>query len=310
MSEEAQDAGQGSVTEATQTNDNAQPASGRDKPAGYDPVDLSGLPEDLRAPLEDRFKYLYTQVKTNEREKVRLDRTLNEFRGVAASQSQKIEELMGGFGEVVNHLENKTINETETSLKQQMRAAYESGDNDKYFEIQDKLDDIRLEKKFAAKTKKDAPKQERQQPQTQVEDSGIAPEDQRVISSWQDERDDSGVMLRPWAINRGTMDNPDKQYLAALAETRAVLMSPLYSDKTMEEKMAEVDRRMGVAKQGARQNVIGGGLTGGRKTTKITLSPKQQEIATRTKFAGPGKSDADHLEAYRKQIEQSKGARA
>lgn len=310
MSEEAQE----STTESTQEAVVSSPAQEStaqhsNKPAGYDPVDLSGLPEELRAPLEDRFKYLYTQVKTNEREKNRLDRTLNEFRGVAASQSQKIEELMGGFGQVVSHLETKTFNDTESTLKQQLRAAFDAGDNDKYFELQEKLDDIRLEKKFSAINKKEAPKQERQAISVQ-EESGIAPEDQRVIATWQDEKDDSGVLMRPWAINRGTVENPDKNYLAALAETRAVLMSPLYADKTMEEKMSEVDKRMGVQKTASRQTVMGGGLTGNRKTSKITLSPKQQEIARRTKFAGPGKTDTDHLEAYRKQIEQSKGARA
>ena len=98
--------------------------------------------------------------------------------------------------------------------------------------------------------------------------------------------------------------------MAGLMETKAVLSSPLYANKSIAEKMAEVDRRMGVQKPQAKQGVLGGGLTGQRKTSKLTLSPEAQKIALKTKFAGAGKTDAEHLEAYRKQIESSKGAKA
>jgi hypothetical protein len=90
-----------------------------------------------------------------------------------------------------------------------------------------------------------------------------------------------------------------------------VLRNPNFQNATMEQKMAEVDRRMGVKKSASRQTVMGGGLTGNRKTNKLTLSPKQQEIALKT--GSRDKSDAEKIDWYRKQLEkvnQRKGARA
>ncbi len=88
--------------------------------------------------------------------------------------------------------------------------------------------------------------------------------------------------------------------------------SARYAHLTIDQKLAEVDKRMGVSKPAARQNVLAGNLTSARKSPKVSLSPKQEQIAIRTKFGGPkAKSDAEHLEAYRKQIEATKrnGAR-
>ena len=141
----------------------------------------------------------------------------------------------------------------------------------------------------------------------------LTPEDARFISQWENERSDDGRPLRPWARNYGTVREPDPDYGHALAETEAVFRSPRFTHLTTEEKMAEVDKRMGVARPGGRQSVMGGGLTGARKSKTIALSPEIERLAIRTKFGGPNaKDDAEHIEAYRKQIEksrQTKGAR-
>jgi hypothetical protein len=79
-----------------------------------------------------------------------------------------------------------------------------------------------------------------------------------------------------------------------------------FSHLSFEDKLDELDKRMGTKKQRSGQNsVMGGNFTPRGKSGKVTLTAKQQEIAVRTKFGGPkAKSDAEHLEAYRKQIER------
>lgn len=282
-------------TETTESNDN-QPRS-----KGYAPfVDLSGVPDEIRAPLEGRFAHLSRIIKGNQQE-------LREYQRIAAEQSARIEELTSGFGSMVNHLQDQTYAETESNLKAQLRQALEVGDNERYIDLQDKLLDLKAEKKLAAK--QEQPKQQQQRRVEPVGDPMVAAEDVQFINSWQAEEDEYGNPLRPWAFNRGTQERPDPTYLAALAETQAVLRSPRFANKTMEEKMAEVDRRMGLVRTERRQTVMGGNLTGNRKTSKITLSPEAEQIAIKTQYAGRGKSNQEHLEAYRKQLEKTKGAR-
>jgi hypothetical protein len=274
------------------------------KPPGYDPVDpKTATPEEI----QDRFNYMFRQIKDQKR----TDQTLRQYKEIAAEQARQLEELTNGFTGVVNHLQDKTFNETESQLTQAMQTAFEAGDTKAYLDAQNKLLDLKADKKVAALQKKNAPKQERKTELQTQEEIELAPEDQLVVDTWQDERDETGNILRPWAHNRGTTENPDPQYLAALQETFAVLRNPNFQNATMEQKMAEVDRRMGVKKSASRQTVMGGGLTGNRKTNKLTLSPKQQEIALKT--GSRDKSDAEKIDWYRKQLEkvnQRKGARA
>lgn len=288
-----------------------QPQQTNGKAPGYDPVDFAtATPEELK----QRYDYLYKQVKDGKR----TEKTLNEFRRIAAEQAQRIEELTTGFTGVVDHLTNQSFAEKEAALENKFKEAYETGDTVKLIALQRELAELTAKKIVAEKEKKQAPKQE-QKPANNAaaiakdayEDGEISFEDKSYVNAWQDERDESGNLLRPWAFNRSSdPSRPDPQHIAALAETQAVFMSPRFANATMEQKMAEVDRRMGTQTRSGRQNVMGGNLTSAKKPSKITLSSKQQEIATRTKFAGPGKSDAEHLEAYRKQIEQTrKGAK-
>jgi hypothetical protein len=271
------------------------------RPPGYDPVDLSGLPDDVRKPLEDRFKYMYGQIKGNQR-------TLDQFRGIAKSQSEQIEQLMNGFGKVTEHLHDTTLAQTESELIKQRNAAFEAGDNKTYMEAQDKLDEIRLEKKLSSK-QKTAPQKQPERP-APIDNTAftMTSDDQRVLDAWQDEKDESGNPMRPWTHAR--YEN-DQQYLDALGEVMTVMRSPRFANKSMAEKLAEVDKRMGVAKRTMATNVMGANLTGNRKTTKVILNPNQERLALKTKFAGPGKSDAEHLDAYRKQLEtvKTKGTR-
>lgn len=290
MSEEAEAGGQSADTSVAESPaQQSQETSSR--PAGYDPVDpVTASPEEV----QQRINYLYRQVREGQKE-------TNHYKTMMA---QKIDELVGGLGTVVNHIQDKTFSDTEASLTQQIRTAFESGDVNAMLAAQTKLTDLKVEQKIG----KHLPQKQQQvqQPQyQQYEESSLSPQDEAVVSAWQDETDESGTPLRPWAKNRGTEAKPDTQYLAALAEAAAVINSPRFANLSMAEKMAEVDRRMGV-KSNPRQSVMGGSLTNGRKSAKINLSPEAERIAVRMKFGGPNaKSDADHISAYLKAKENA-----
>lgn len=308
------------ATTTTETPDNDSAAE-TEKPAyngksyrahpGYSPVDLDSLPDDIREPIKNRFDYFYRQINDQKR-------VLGDYRDIAKTQSQKIEDLMSGVGHVVNHLQTKTFADTETALRAEARKAYETGDLDAYQSAQDKLIDLQVDKKLAAKKAPVEQEIKQRDPlptsgsdvgRRAMENGEINSDDLRVIEAWQSEGE-GGIHLRPWAINRSNdPNNPDPEYLQALQESAAVFTNKRFANMTTEQKLMEVDKRMGVIKRPASQNVMGGNLTGNRKNGKVSLSPKMQQIAIRTKFGGPkAKSDADHIEAYRKQLEKVQSA--
>lgn len=279
------------------------PAS--NKSAGYDPIDFAtATPEQI----QQRHDYLYKQIKDQKR----TEGALREYKKIAQEQSRRIDELTNGFTGVVSHLQEKSFTENEAQLEDTLQKAWDAGDHKAYVKAQTQLVLLQSKKDGAAKEDKRAPARTEQKPiEYQDSGSGLEPEDQRVVDSWQEEKDESGTLLRPWAYNRSNdPQRPDRQFARGLFEMKDVLEDDKFP--TMADKVAEVDRRMGVQKQGSKQTVMGGGLTGNRKTSKLTLSDKQRDIAVKTKFGGPkAKSDADHIEAYRKQIEisKSKGVR-
>lgn len=289
------------ISEATnETADNTAPAETQDtggdqdnsKPAGYDPVDVSQLPE----AVQERINYLYSQVKNNERWK-------HEYKSIAAEQAAKIEDLMNGVGQVVDHLQAKDLGATEAEINKSMRSAFESGDMDKFLSDQQKLIDLGVKKQL----NQNKPKPQQKQAQPVDEDSRLSKNDERVVDAWQNETDDAGKQLRPWAFNPGGNEDPDPEYVKAL------LIGDKYArsnpNASINDVLKHIDTKMGIIKTRPGQAVMGGSLqTPGKKST-VKLTPQQERIAIRGKIAGPKASDADHLKSYREQLEKFKGAR-
>ena len=292
----------------------AQPAP-RQSTEDYTPyVDLAGIPDETREAIEGRFKHLSRLIKKTE---TRSERELAEWRQTAAEQSRLIEELTGGLGGVVNHIQQERIASTEMMLQQRMQSAWESGDTKNYVEAQNQLMDLKVQQRLAQQEKPEQKTQTQKQAFAGVPVSGqkfaeeayndgdLEPQEHALVQAWSSEKNESGQPLRPWTASRNP-ENPtsDPLYRRALIEMAAVFdESSPYSQLPMEKKLEELDRRMGVQKSAPQQSVLGANLTTRGKSTKMSLSPKQQEIATRTRFAGPGKSEAEHIEAYRRQLE-------
>lgn len=300
-------------TENTESTENVQvteQSRSDSKPAGYDPVDVKeASPEEI----QQRLDYLYKQVKPTQRE-------LKEAKQIMADQSRMIEELSSGMYAVVDHLQTDATGKAEDTLRLQMQQYLEQGNTAAYIEAHEKLTDLKIKKN---QPKQQPPQKNETQKMAyagakQVADSAlqqdeISTDDARYVETYQSEKDDNGRLLRPWSINKsGDANNPDPDFVEALIEARAVFTNKRYASWTMEQKLTELDKRMGVQKPTGGQTVMGGNLTARGKNTKITLSPKQQEIAIRTKYGSSkgAKTDADYMEAFRKQIESVKtGAR-
>ncbi len=266
------------------TNDN-KPT----KPAGYYPIDFkTAAPEEI----EQRFDYVYRQVKQSERER-------QEWKKIDSERQRVILELQEGVGQVVNHLTQKSFSDNESQLQTQMQKALETGDTQNYLAAQNKLIDLKTQQRLAERKPEKQPERAVEKPQQNYEDDPYA-------SSWMNERGENGHNLRPWAFNSSDdPENPDPDYIKA-----AVIAKNVFNNMphlTIQQKLAEVDKRMGLQRNGVAQNVMGANLTKGGKSAKVELTNKQREIAVRTKFAGPKASEADHVEAFRKAILKQRG---
>lgn len=289
------------ITESSESQESTENKDG-ERPAGYLPVDpKTASPEQV----QDRLNYLYRQVKDN-------GKALGQYRNIAQQQSQQINELMNGVGQVVDHLSAKSAAENENTIRQNMNAAFERGDTRVYLSEQEKLIDL--------KTQQKAPKQQNQTRQqayagtaAQVaQESEMSHDEKSLVSAWQEETDERGNSIRPWTKTENPND-PDPDFLKAMAIAKRVWdRNP---NRSVKENLADVDKQMGLPSRSGGQNVMGGSLTTPAKKSKMTLSPNQERIAIKTKFgANKGaKSDPEYISAYRKQLEvtqaRTKGSR-
>lgn len=323
-SQETENVNRETIPESTETQAAEQPKD--DKPPGYYPVDFDGVPEDKAKAMRERYDYFYKQHKNMERKEAARERALAEYREIAAQQSRQINDLTSATGQIVDHIEARTIGETEANIKKAMKEAFEAGDTTKYVDEQARL--IELQSKKTALAKKNAQPNPKTETQAQayggqpydasqiandaVSGGEITQQEAQIVDSWQSETDHSGAPLRPWAFNpTGGIPQPGSPYDIALKEMASILQNRQYAHLTMDKKLEELDRRMGTQKTSRGQTVMGGSLTTPSKTNTIRLSPEIERYAVRSKFGGPkAKSDADHIAAYRKQIEtvKAKGA--
>lgn len=285
-------------------------------------VDLSAIEdENIRNAIEGRFAHMSSLMK---KQGQKHDRELDKWKRLAEDQARAMEELQGGMGAVVNHIQTQTFATTEQQLRAQLRQARDTGDTDAEMEILDRLAEVKVQKLAAPKLQ---PKKTETREQAfagyrsgneiaeeAAADGDLSPEELTVAKAWTEERGANGVLIRPW-VKSANPDNPlsDPLFRRAQIEMAAVFeeTSP-YAHLPFEQKLAELDRRMGVQRQPNGQTVMSGNLTPRVKSSKVQLTDTQKRIAVRTKFAGPGKSNDDHYAAYRAQIERvnaNKGAR-
>lgn len=271
----------------------------KSKPAGYNPVDLSSIQDEgLRKQLEDRFGYYHHQVKDYQRDLKKQGRELNHFKTLA---TQEIERLAGTVNQVTSQVQHQAITDAEAQVKEQMKAAHESGDTQGYIDAQDRLLELKAKKLVQSQTQQRLQQKTTTQPTQEAEpEVNLSGDEVSVISAWMNETDNSGNPVRAWK------DENSNDFEQAELETKAVFLGAKYQHLTLAQKLMEIDRRMGLntKQNNTSQAVLGGSLNQPNKNARITLSPRQQQLAVKTRFGGPSaKSDAEHIEAYRKSIE-------
>lgn len=261
-----------------------------EKPEGWERAEFT---EDQ----QKRFNRVYKEMKGYQSEAY-------ELRKIAQDQSLAIEELRKNQNQVISHIQENDFAKTENQLKDQRRAAYDAGNLALVDEINDRLADIKIEKKLSGTKQKEQP-----QPQPRGFGAGdavnnavkmgvISSNDAEVYREWAGETDENGNLLRPW------VNEYDHRNNHAAIEGKAVFTNPAFVDKPFSEKLKEIDKRMGIKmKQSASSGVMGGGnLTREKNISTVKLSPEIERIAIRSQFAGRGKSPQEHIEAYRKQV--------
>lgn len=229
---------------------------------------------------------------------------------VLKEQSDLINELRNGQSQIVSHLQNTNYADVEAQLKNQRKEAYARGDIEAVDVANDRLLEIKLARETAKLQAKAQPAKPVQQQSyadpvdTAVQQGTMSRDDAEAYRAWVNETDNYGNSVRPWT------NETDARNAAAAAEGKAVFSNPAYRNKPFAERLKEIDRRMGLTNQQSQQGVLpAGNLTRGGKNSNIKLSTYAENLAVKTKFAGPGKTNADHIEAYRKQISEVRGAK-
>jgi len=280
--------------EAPQEQPAEQP---QERPTGFDPVEFT--PEQ-----KARVDRIYGNMKRYE-SKWKEQEQANEI------LIQKFNELSQNQQQIVTHLQTSDYHDAETRLRADRDAAWQKGDMQAYNKANDELGDIRIKKATAA-IQQVQPKPQQQPRNLNGQDvvngaldrGHVNNAEASVVNAWMGETDSNGEFKRPWV----NADDPRNLEASRVAE--AVLVSPMFANKPMAEKLKEIDRRMGVQNSPGQNVLPAGNLTRTRQNNTIKISPEIERIAIRTKFGGPNaKSDQDHIDAWKRAVSKSQGGK-
>lgn len=283
-----------------------------EQPSGFDPVEFT--PEQ-----KARVDRLYGNMKRYE-SKAREQEQANQI------LADRLVELQNHQQQIVNHLQTTDFQDAEARLTQDRAQAWKDGDVDRFNSANDKLMEIKVQKATQALKQ---PQQQQKPQQNQFENRPISatealemsvqkgetpPEDAPVLRAWFSETDQTGTLKRPW-VNVSDVRNTDAAKIGAVVFSQT---HPVFSTWSLQQKLAEMDRQMGVMpRQAGGQSVLGAGnLTARSKPSNVKLSPDIERTAVMTKFAErPGMTAAqkaaltreDHIGAWQKAMAKNGG---
>jgi len=234
------------------------------EPAASDKVEMP--PE-----IQKQFNKIYGEMKkTKERNSALEDHALK---------------LTNALSKLQNDSKESQIKDVVSTLKQQIRAARDAGDDDKMDELQDKLTELTVEAKLEKKLPRVATPAQKPD-QTYYE---LTKSEERIMSTWATEVDDEDEPLRPWAQSD---KHPKAQ--AAYEYMTEILEDDQYADLTIKEKLAMVDEKfMRKTKTTRDMNAVGSGsLTNPNANKQDKLTDDQKRVAYRI-FSKLSKDDAE-----------------
>ena len=219
-----------------------------EKPAGYNPVDVkTATPEEIEA----RIKHLYGQNRDLMKE--------------TRASKKELSEIKAWKEQLESRQEVQAVDTEITHLMQQRKEARMAGDDDRVDEINDKIAELKSEKKLAMKSEVRSKPEENEE---EIDQAVI--QDMQAASLWGDELSDDGTFLRPWA------QRSHKRYSDAISELNKIYYDPANANKTIEEKLAILERKM--SPKTASTNVLGKGnapRTSGDKAPQLTADQKK-----------------------------------
>lgn len=209
------------VTEAAEAPEAPKEAHEREKPPGYDPVDLSDLPEDKAQEIQNRIDYLYGQVKRGEKDWA-----------VAQDHIRRLDESLNKVSGRLGHIEEDRAQTDIATLRRMAAEAAEEMEWERFQEINEKI----LEMKSAPKEEKE----EKKEPDDILAQYGITDSQKDVLIEWATARDDQGNLLRPYISE----DHPD--YQKFIREATRTWEDPVAQSKfnTLDQFLDLVDTRM------------------------------------------------------------------
>lgn len=248
-----------------------------------------------------RFKRLYRHVKESDERSEKATRQM----ALLADQNRKLAKAIDAL---TTGQKDKQTRDELTRLREEANQALATGDTKAFTEVNERLTEIKIEAK-EAKVEEKAEEAPQEDLVTQTE--------LRILGRWQQERDEDGKVLRPWA-------SPTHREFPAVQELiRKVSARQDMEGATVREILAEVDKRMDRLQEdddeprrrskddeddtpvrrafSAPRNQNGGGR---RDTSKDTLTAYERTIAEAMFTGGPhavAKNTKEAHELYLKQ---------
>lgn len=266
---------------------------------GYDWVDFSQLPGEIRETVEPRFHRLYRQLMAsdaNNKETVKMNMAL----------AEKIEKLQETTQKQLDIHSEEQKNKELADVRGQIRQAADEGDGDRVLELTSQLVDV--QKKYEPKEEPTEKPEEKKEPTG----GGLSEEDAKYVTDWTEERDDLGNPVRPWIqpghplqkfatdLALALMSHPNYEKVSigdVLSEVEKIVNAEL-SSRTTPNRQSSINRNTSVT-FGRDQNI----RSDGKKKTSLT--PREQQIAINTIGRLPGISDEEAIRRYMKQKEAS-----
>lgn len=228
-----------------------QPQEQREKPPGYDPVDLSDLPEEKAEAIKHRIDYLYGQVKRGEKDWE-----------VAQDHIRRLDESLNKVSGRLGHIEEEKSENDLASLRRMAVDAMEEGEYDRAQEINERILELKL-----------APKEVKEEPEEKPEEAVLPPQTQEVLTRWASEVDDSGNPVRPY------VDENHPEHQKAIQKAQEIWNDPVARAKidTIEDFLGILDKKM----QGPKAPAVASTSPNFRPKAdkKIELTEDQKRIA-------------------------------
>jgi len=168
-----------------------------------------------------RFKRLYRHTKEANERSEKVERQL----GMLGDQNRRLAEAIG---KLTSAHQDKTTRDELAALREEANTALATGDTKAFTEVNERLNEIKIEAKKA-----DAEAKVEPVPESLVTDTEL-----RILARWQHELDDDDKPVRPWA-------HRDHAEFAATQELiRKISARQDMEGATVREILAEVDKRM------------------------------------------------------------------